>query len=390
MRAEHMVRRVLASCRGQIHAKRLAAAGSVVGGIVRAGRLSLTRVGRAIPSRTSAKHSIKRVDRLLSNGSFQAERWMHFAAISRYVLGEVHQPVIAVDWTKAAGDFYALYAATPIGGRAQALYLEVHPERRLEHWRVHRQFLRSLRDVLPRECRPIIVTDAGFHGGFFREIERLGWDYVGRVRGRTTMRADHRRKQTNVRRLYRRATSEAQDLGSFHLYRKVEPLPTRLVLVRKARSARHPWRRKLSADHISTLMAGKDPWLLATSIRDRSPSEVARLYGTRMQIEETFRDAKSHRFGWSLRHVRCSSDQRLTALLLLCALASLVVSLVGMAIEQQGLHRRFQANTVKKRVLSFFTLGMAALHRPLPPSLSQFHAALRYLRASVLSYSLAI
>ena len=31
-----------------------------------------------------------------------------------------------------------------------------------------------------------------------------------------------------------------------------------------------------------------------------------------MQIEETFRDAKNHRFGWSLGHVQLSTTQRYT------------------------------------------------------------------------------
>ena len=82
-----------------------------------------------------------------------------------------------------------------------------------------------------------------------------------------------------------------------------------------------------------------------------------------MQIEETFRDAKSHRFGWSLGHVRLSTPQRTTALLVLAALAIVVVTLVGMAAERNGLHRAYQANTSKKRVLSFFSLACAIIRR---------------------------
>lgn len=376
MRVKNIVARVLAGCATGIHSKRLAAILIVVEGIVRAGRLSLTSIGRALRSQARIKHSIKRVDRLLGNQTFRAERWIQFAAISRYLLGEGRRPVIIVDWTKIVGQFFALYAALPIDGRAQTLYLEVHPERRTETAGVHARFLRNLRDVLPPDCRPIIVSDAGFHGRFFREVQRLGWDFLGRLRGRTTMRKRNHRRWTSVYRLYRRAATTATDLGPFSLYKKVRSLEARLVLVRPARTGGHPWRKKLSADHSSTMRAAKDPWLLATSLTSESAATVVRLYAMRMQIEEIFRDAKNHRFGWSLRYARSSSAERLEALLLLCTLAMLAVTLIGMMVEMRGLHRGYQANTVKRRVLSHFVLGLAVFRAHTPPPIHRPDLAL--------------
>jgi hypothetical protein len=40
---------------------------------------------------------------------------------------------------------------------------------------------------------------------------------------------------------------------------------------------------------------------------DLSAKQVIALYALRMQIEETFRDTKNIRFGWSFRHARCKS-----------------------------------------------------------------------------------
>ena len=82
-----------------------------------------------------------------------------------------------------------------------------------------------------------------------------------------------------------------------------------------------------------------------------------------MQIEETFRDAKSHRFGWSLGIVRLSTPQRTAALLVLAALAMVVVTLIGMAAERAGAHRAYQANTETRRVLSFFALAGAIIRK---------------------------
>ena len=43
-----------------------------------------------------------------------------------------------------------------------------------------------------------------------------------------------------------------------------------------------------------------------------------------MQIEETIRDLKSHRFGFALRYARTKRAERLEALLLVAALASFI------------------------------------------------------------------
>src|SRR5262249_554254 len=109
--------------------------------------------------------------------------------------------------------------------------------------------------------------------------------------------------------------------------------------------------------------AALDPWLLATSLPDGDAQHIVGLYKKRMQIEETFRDAKSHRFGWSMADVRLSSPQRTAALLMLGSLALVVVTLIGMSAEARGAHRAYQANTRARRVLSFFALACAIIRK---------------------------
>jgi hypothetical protein len=88
------------------------------------------------------------------------------------------------------------------------------------------------------------------------------------------------------------------------------------------------------------------------------------LYRQRMQIEETFRDLKCHRWGFGLRYARCNSAARLEMLLLLGALATLVVWLVGLAARALHLNRHLQANTERRRdVLSTFFIGRELLRR---------------------------
>jgi hypothetical protein len=380
MRVGHIVRKILRPCLDVVHAARFAALCTVVEAVIRARRTSIAAMGRALEGRTAPKHGIKRVDRLLSNNQLHLERAEYFKAIAAYLLRKVRRPVIIVDWTQAAGDLLALVAAVPIGGRAVPVYEEVHPLRKLGNARVQSRFLGNLQRVLPRGTTPIVVTDAGFHGPFFRAVLELGWDFVGRVRGTATAKSSDGTKFTK-KELYRRASPTARDLGWFRLYASQKGVDARLVVVR---SRRKPGRRRKSRsqDEAAIRRAARDPWLLATSMTNGDAQRIVCVYSRRMQIEEAFRDAKNHRFGWSFRHVTTDSPQRLDALLLVVILGMLVATQVGRAMELSGKHRAYQANTASKRVLSFFVLGVAALHRRERLPRTALTMALQKLRAA--------
>jgi hypothetical protein len=368
MRVGHIVRKILRPCLDVVHAARFAALCTVVEAVIRARRASIAAMGRSLVGRAAPKHGIKRVDRLLSNGRLHLERAEYFKAIAVYLLRKIRRPLIIVDWTQAAGDLLALVAAVPIGGRAVPVYEEIHPLAKLGNARIQSRFLGSLQRVLPQGTTPIVVTDAGFHGPFFRAVLELGWDFVGRVRGTATAKSADGTKFTK-KELYRRANPTPRDLGWFRLYASQRGVDARLVVVR---SRRKPGRRRKprSQDEAAIRRAARDPWLLATSLAKGDAMRIVSIYSRRMQIEEAFRDAKNHRFGWSFRHVTTDSPQRLDVLLLVVILGMLVASQVGRAMELSGRHRAYQANTATKRVLSFFVLGVAALQRGerLPPA----------------------
>jgi len=367
MRVLAILRRVLRRCRAEVHLKRFTAVLAVIGGIVRGERLSLKAIGRSLSLRGSPKHDIKRVDRLLSNGKMRRELRLYFRDVAGFVIGTWTKPVILLDWTKVTDDFHALVAAVPMGGRAVTIYEEVHPERHLGNARVQAGFLRALAEVLPRGCRPIIVTDAGFQGPFFRAVLRQGWNYVGRIRGTATMRLSSSRISMTVAQAYASASTVLRDLGAAVLYSAHRAMDARLVLAAKPRRGdKHPWSGQRTGEGgvaRSTITGAKEPWLLATSLDTETAAQVVAIYATRMQIEETFRDAKNHRYGWSLRHVRGYCADRLTLLLLFGALATLAVVLLGLAAAEAGWHRRYQANTEETRTLSFFVLGVALIQR---------------------------
>ena len=361
MRVGAMVRELVGSCSSVVHAVRVTAVTALVEGIIRGGRLSPATIGRLLPGMALPKHGIKRVDRLLGNPKMVGDRLFFFVAIAHHLLRGCTRPVILVDWTQAGGQHVALVAAVPIGGRALPIHIEVHPLKKLGNATVEKRFLSALKAIIPTECRSVIVSDAGFKGPFFQAVLEQGWDFLGRVRG-TTKAVSSVGEKISKEQFYARASTTPTELGAFGLFAR-QRIPCRLVLVRKRRRPGPKRPPPACKEERELRQAALDPWLLATSMPEGDAAAIVRTYARRMQIEETFRDAKNHRFGWSLGNVRLSTPQRTAILLTLAALAFVVVTLIGLAAERRGIQRAYQANTEKRRVLSFLVLASAILRR---------------------------
>ena len=360
MRVGQMIRQLVEGCSAGVHSARLAAVVKVTEGVIRGGRLTPATIGRNLRGTAKPKHGIKCVDRLL--GSVQAhDRLFIFLALSYRLLKGCARPVVLVDWTHAGDAQNALVAAVPIGGRALPIYLEVHPESKLGNAAVESRFLRALKTILPPECRPVVISDAGFKGPFFDQVLELGWDFLGRVRGTAKAVSTSSGQTISKEEFYAKAAIAPTELGAFELFVE-QRIPCRLVLVRKRRKPGRKPPPPRCKEERELRQSALDPWLLATSLPDSDDaSKVVSLYAKRMQIEETFRDAKNHRFGWSLGDVSLSTPERTSALLVLAALAITVATLVGMTAERHQLHRAYQANTYRRRVLSFFVLACAII-----------------------------
>jgi len=356
-----------------VHAARATTVVIVVEALVLGAKLALTHLGRNLRSAAYAKHSIKRVDRLLGNGHLHRERSRIYRALAHWLLAATPRPVLLIDWADCGpGDsrhrWLLLRAAVPLGGRAIPVYEEVHPLTRYNSPRTHRRFLRHLRAVLPADCAPILVTDAGFRGPWFREVERFGWDWIGRVRNQVKYRLDHwpeDRAWASTKALYAGATPRPQHLGGALLSRR-QPYCCQLYVVRQYRRGRGRPRKAHGQGSTARRCRKlhKDPWLLATSLPHTSGAarRVVKLYALRMKIEEAIRDTKDARWGFALRYARARRAERMEVLLLLAALGTLGCWLAGLAAQTHEWARHFQANTVRKRgALSTVFLGRALL-----------------------------
>lgn len=365
-----LLRRWLRRACPAVHAARATAVVTVVEALILGAKLALTHLGRNVRSAAFAKHSIKRVDRLLGNAHLHRERPLIYRAVARWLLAATPRPVLLIDWADCGPGhrWLLLRAAVPLAGRALPIYEEVHPLRRYNSPRTHRRFLAHLRAVLPAGCAPILITDAGFRGPWFREVERYGWDWIGRVRNqvkyRLTSAADDG-AWAATQSLYPTATPRPRHLGRALLGRR-QSYACELYLVRQYR--RGPGRPRKAHGRGATArrcrQLHKDPWLLATSLLHTGGAarRVVTLYALRMKIEESIRDTKDARWGFALRYARSRRAERLEVLLLLAALGTLACWLAGLTAEAHRWGRHFQANTVRRRaVLSTVFVGRQLL-----------------------------
>jgi hypothetical protein len=336
------------------HQARVVALMRVVESLLSGGKLSLTQLGRYRAGTAYVKHHIKAVDRLLGNHHLHAEREGIYRALSARVLAGIARPVIVVDWADTARDrdWLTLRASVPVDGRAITLYEEVHPLRHYNKQRTHRRFLDTLNRVLPTPCRPVIVTDAGFRGPWFIQVESYGWDWVGRIRNRVNYLNPATGRWRDIQSLYSQATTRVRHLGRV-VMSKQRRYACRLYLVRAyQRGPGRPRKRKNRGTNLDLYRKQhRTPWLLATSLPHRrgAGKAVKAIYAKRMGIEEAFRDVKNLRWGFALRYARSQSAHRVEILLLIATLAACVQWVMGLVARAKRWERHFQANTERKR-----------------------------------------
>lgn len=347
-----------------IHSNRLNSTFVAVNALVTGTKLSLAGIGRSIKTGTKVKNNIKRIDRLLGNDQLHSERILFYQAAANLIIGNSKQIPVIVDWSSLPDrNLHLLRAAIPSQGRPFTLYEEVHPTKKLTNRTVHKNFLKTLKSIIPEGCKIIIITDAGFHGTFFKEVETLGWDWIGRMRAHTKYNELGTEDWIDFRKLHKRATKTPKFICKA-MSSRARPIECSIFIFKgrkKNRIDKNPdGSRKQSSTSRDCARGNKEPWVLITSLDGgiKIAKKVINLYKRRMQIEEGFRDMKNSRLGFGFEHSKTYILKRVEVLLLIAMLAILVVCLIGKAGEQEKIQYDFQANTVRNRtVLSLFFLG---------------------------------
>lgn len=340
--------------------------------LINGASLTLTSIGRYLPGTAQVKNKIKRVDRLLGNVSLHHDIPLIFRNIISMLTNRLSLCVIAVNWSGyPSQEYHVLRASLICDGRSLPLLSWIVPSEKQQNAKVRQAFINTLFEAVNPKARGIIVTDAGFQNDWFRHIKSPGWDFIGRIRGNVRMRLDSKGEYW-FRRQELQASTKPEYLGPGMLARsKYTRCDGHFYLHKKEPKGRKNKRSHCGIARPSQIKdarsAAKEPWLIFSSTNNFKPREIMKLYSRRMQIEQNFRDEKSERFGFGLRASYSRSAGRVLVLSLLATLSTIVLWLIGYHAENQGLHLRYQANSIKtRRVISYLTLAENVLrHSPL-------------------------
>jgi hypothetical protein len=184
MNVNRIVNKTINLVTPQMDKTRLEALASCVSSLLHGNPATVTTIGRGIKSETSDKHSIKRADRLCSNGNLFSELDGIYTSLCTLFINYSSRPVILVDWPDLdkCKRHFLIRASLAFDGRSITLYEEVHDLSTKEKPATHTQFLLRLKAKLGDNVKLIVVTDAGFKTSWCKAVLGQGWDYLGRTR----------------------------------------------------------------------------------------------------------------------------------------------------------------------------------------------------------------
>lgn len=370
-----------------IHKKRLTSLMTACEAAMGSNQLYLTGLGRSLLNSNKESSNIQKIDRLLGNGSLQAERDFIYQVMMREIIQSNTRPYIHIDWTciNSVTRLYALRASLSMPGRSIVMYEECYPKRKENNHATHKSFLNKLKKLLPPSVKPIIITDAGFRAIWFAHILQLGWDFVGRLRNKNAVCKDETSDWHLSSTYFKKARAKPTCMGP-HLLTQEGKVEVNLVLYKgkcKRRGKLNPGKKKsLAGKSKRHTLAAKEPWVLATSLKEAqsNPTFIVNLYRQRMRIEENIRDTKCPHYGLGLKDSLTRCPQRMNILLLIAALATFAAWLAGLFIQSSGKAADFQAHSAKvTNALSLVFLGRRALKKKFIIKPQQFVDALQRL-----------
>jgi hypothetical protein len=365
MHTQISIQKTIEKSLSNIHLKRANSLVNAASSLLNGAALTVSSLGRHMPGKALEKSKIHRADAIVGNGLLYRDKLLITRSLVSCFFGGRPTLYVLIDWSGCCSDErYILQASIANNGlgRSQPIYSRIHGKNKGEWVKAQDLFLEELSTIFSTiNSKIVIITDSGFYASWFKKVKRLGWDYVGRVRGTVTIRFEGTEDWKTVPEVYSQATNKVHSLGQGTLGKdKKNNIDGFLYLIKKkkrgrkkpAHKKRYPQEEKQYEDMY------KHPWLLISSIEAKEALDIVRFYALRMQVEQNFRDVKSSYYGFGLEHSGTKDFMRLENLLLIAIIATLMAIIIGLAAEKSNLHWEYQANTIRtRRVLSLVYLG---------------------------------
>ena len=395
MHIARLLQNYLSKAVHDIHQKRLSRLLQTASSLLSNAKLTLTSLGRHTQGHTYVKHKIKAVDRLLKNNHLHAEKIKIYQAITSRIIGHLRTVDIIVDWSPVSTrNYYILRASLVFEQRSVTLYEEIHPEDKLGNYRVHKAFLNNLKQIIPSQTQPVIITDSGFRTEWFELVLSLSWDFEGRVCNNMQYLLNNYDSWKKTKDPKPVKINKASYIGKV-LLTKARQLPCEMYAYQGKRNnnttsfSAHKKGRKRNSPRANKRYRNQhtQPWILVTSIQHTDKLDgkaIVKRYSRRMKIEHEFRTTKNTKWSLGLNQTLTRDKLRLEILLLIGTIAIFYLWLVGVAAEQKNLQFHYQANTIKtRRVISIIFLGLQVIEHQLDLiTYAGLHSALHYAQST--------
>ncbi len=108
----------------ELHLKRLNSLTLACHALLDCKTLTLTELGRNLPTKARTKHNIKRIDRLLGNRHLHKERLAVYRWHASFICSGNTMPIVLVDWSdiREQKRLMVLRASVALHGRSVTLY----------------------------------------------------------------------------------------------------------------------------------------------------------------------------------------------------------------------------------------------------------------------------
>lgn len=317
------------------------------------GGLHLTSIARVLPESKKFKSSYKWLSRFLKCKFFDASSLAE--CMLAVILGK--QPprwvLVLVDQTSVNG-VEVVNAAIPFQGRAVPVaWVDFeYPWKTLRpasQNTIERYLLTWLGQAAPSGVRLILIFDRGYaRVGLIKDLKDGHQPFLIRARRDVIVQAQvqGRRRRLSLGRLPHRLGRPSRYGHVLYHSQKAEPVD---VIVYHQKDFQEPWFLIVPPD--------SESWL--------PTEEVVGLYRQRMQIEQCFRDWKSH-LGLRGLHLQVDKSERLLRVLMGFTLAYLMVLLLGTDPLAEKLRPHFERERHKPRhgtrkVLSVLSIALHIL-----------------------------
>ncbi len=310
------------------------------------GRLSLAALFRALPTPGTPHAREKRLHRFLRNPRLDPRGVTN--GLARLIFGSRGQGLwpILFDQTKA-GTTQALMAEVPFQGRVLPLaaYTFHYPweeKTTRSQNQLEEVFLADIETALPPRARSVFVGDRGYaRAALLRRSNRQARLYL--IRGRASTRVEYQGRSCKLGELASGCHRPLRYGGV--LYQARERVPVDVVAYHDP-EFQQPW-WLLAPPHSETLL----------------PTQaVVALYRERMQVEQSFRDFKTH-LGLRGLRLKVNIDERTGRLLLAFTMAYCLALVLGISPEAQQARRDLEIPRRRPRHGSCRTLSVLYLSR---------------------------